>query len=236
MNRRLDDWEQQIPPTEAEAPYLHHICRLRGLELKMALLRPVPAIPHPNPDALRTCYEAARQSLLVLNDLYKANMLLHSWDVFYSVTLTIITLLYCAKAVPGLGPTQTLSDDLETGLRVLGAAGEHWTGAKRCRDILEELGRAMVASLRDQPSGSLMSPRAQIPTPNMSQMVQSDDGTLINAETVCGGMMNLSGGLFDAFGADGLLGDQFGFGEPTDDMETIMRNLFDDFIPTNPAF
>lgn len=202
----------------------------------MALLRPVPAIPEPTPEALRMCYEAARQSLSVLSDLYKANMLLHSWDVFYSVTLTTITLLYCARVVPGLVLAQALSDDLETGLRVLGAVGEHWTGAKRCRDILEELGRAMVASIRDQSSGSMVNARAQIPTPNMSQMVQSDDGTLVDSEVVCGGMLNLSGDFFDHMGADGLLGDQFGLGDPSDDMETIMRNLFDDFIPTNSVF
>lgn len=202
----------------------------------MALLRPVPAIPNPTMESLRRCHQAARDALFIHNDLYKSDMLVHSWDMFYSATLTTITLLYCAKAVPGLAQAQSLSEDLDTGLRVLGALGEHWNGAKRCRDILEELGRALVLSLREQPPASFGGSRTQLENPSIDQVMPLDEGNLVDPEGAFSGMMNMSGDFFDNFGIGGLPGDQIGLGDPTDDMETIMRNLFDDFIPTNTGF
>lgn len=235
--RRLDDWERGIPVSEHDAPYFQRICRLRCLELRMVCLRPSPAIPTPTANSVRECHEAAHQALAVLSQLYRSSLLIHSWDTFYSVTLTTITLLYCVRAVAGLTTAQALGDDIDAGLRVLGAVGEHWIGAKRCRDILEELARALIAWFRELPSEPSSSMAASMrPEPVHSGMplatVQSDNsGTTANAN-MYSDMPGISGDFFDGLGLDGMFGDGLGPGDSMDDLDTIMRGLFDDFIPT----
>lgn len=232
--QRLDEVEQTIPVPEHDAPYLHRVCRLRCLELKMVCLRPSPAIPTPTTASLQACYDAARRCMSLFGQLYRENLLVHSWDMFYSVTLTTITLLYCAKIVPWLTTSQTLDDDLDAGLRVLGAIGEHWIGAKRCGDILEELGRALISWHREQPSGSSSSAtlRPETTGPSLSHVIHSESGTVADAG-LYSDFPSLPSDFFDGLGVDGMFSDQFGLGDPMDDMDSIMRSLFDGFIPTS---
>lgn len=231
--QRLDEIEQTIPVSEDEAPYLYSICRLRCLELKIVCLRPSPAIPTPTTASLQACYAAAHHALIIFTQLYRRNLLVHSWDTFYSVSLTTITLLYCVKAIPGMATSQKLTDDLDAGLRVLGAIGEHWIGAKRCRDIIEELGHALISWHRDQPPGLSESTtlRPEATQPGLSQVMESNDGTTVDAG-LYSEFPNLPSDFFDGLSADGMLSDQFGFGE-FDDMDTIMQGLFDGFISTS---
>lgn len=200
--RRLDDWDRAIPAT---TPYLDRVCRLRGLELRMVCLRPSPAIPTMTVPAARACHTAAHDALAFFAELYRGGLLVHAWDTFYSVTLSLITLLYCIKTVPAMATPTALADDLVGGLRVLGAVAEHWIGAKRCRDILEDVGQALVVWLTGQ----------------QQQVLPVDDGLL----------PNLPGDFFDGLGMDNAFTDQMMIGDGGD-MEAMMRSLFDDFIPS----
>lgn len=232
---QLDDWEQNIPVSEQEAPYLYRICRLRCLELRIVCLRPSPAIPTPSTNSIYACHKAAQLAIDIFSQLYRLNLLVYSWDTFHSVALTTITILYCVKAAPGVTTPQALGDDLNGGLRVLGAIGEHSIGAKRCRDILDELGRALIARLQEQPSASSLpstnllreaadSGMSQVPSPNGGT---SGGGALYSD------LPSLPADLFNGLGMDETFSEQFGFGESFDDADTIMRSLFDGFIPTN---
>ena len=229
--QRLDEIENAIPLSEHEAPYIHRICRLRCLELKIVCLRPSPAIPTPTTASLQACYGAARHAITLFNQLYRKNLLVHAWDTFYSITLTTITLLYCVKAIPGLTASQALADDLDAGLRVLGAIGEHWIGAKQCCDILEELGRSLVLWHRDQHAvASTVTVQPETRDPSVSQVMHTDGGAGVDT-----GMYpefpSLPSNFYDGLGVNGIFSDQFGLGE-LDDMDTIMQGLFDGFIST----
>ncbi|KAH6682191.1 fungal-specific transcription factor domain-containing protein [Plectosphaerella plurivora] len=199
---RLDTWDLAIPDTNQ---YHLQVCRLRGLELRMVCLRPSPAIPTPTTQATRACHAAARQALGVFGELYRGGLLVHGWDTFYSVTLSIITLLYCVKVVPALATPAALGDDLAAGLRVLGAVAEHWIGAKRCRDILEEVGQALVVWLGGQ-----------------QHALPVDDALL----------PSLPGDFFGGLGMDDSFTEQLMMGD-AGDMDAMMRSLFDDFIPAD---
>ena len=232
---RLDDWERNIPISENKAPYFHRICRLRYLELKIVCLRPSPAIPTPTPHSLQACHKAVHLAIDIFSQLYRLNLLVYSWDTFYSVALTTITLLYCVKAVPGLTTPQTLGDDLNAGLRVLGAIGEHWIGAKRCRDILEELGRSLITWLREQPPVSSVSSatlRPETDDSSVSQVIPPAVGTSADAE-LYSDLPSLPADFFNGLGMDETFSVQFGLGDSLDDTDTIIRSLFDGFVPTS---
>ncbi|KAI1260474.1 fungal-specific transcription factor domain-containing protein [Xylariaceae sp. FL1019] len=122
--------------------YIHAICQLRYHSIRMLLLSPSPGIPRPSTESLIKCHSSAQQSIKLCNLLYKRDMLPHSWITFHSLVLSTVTMLYCVRMVPGVA-SQTGLDalrcDMTTSLSILSALGEHWPGAKRCRDVLEEL-------------------------------------------------------------------------------------------------
>lgn len=230
--QRLEDLERTIPKSESDVTYLHHICRLRCLELKMVCLRPSPAIPTPTTASLRNCNQVARNALSIFSQLYREDKLIHSWDTFYSITLSTITLLYCVKAIPAMTTSQSLADDLDASLRVLGAIGEHWIGAKRCRDIIEELGRTLLAWHREQSSGHTESAtlRPKTSQPGVPQVIGPNDGAAVDTG-LYSEFPGLPSDFFDGLGVDGTCPDQLGMGE-LDDMDSIMQGLFDGFIST----
>lgn len=234
--QRLDDWAAELPVSETQAPYLWSIGQISYLSLKLVLLRPSPAIPNPTSEALKQCHAAARLSITLYIRLYRSDLLVYSWDVFYSLTLTVMTMLYCVKALPGLAPTDIVREDLNTGLRVLAATGEHWSGAKRCHDILHEMGDALISSLREREqergqAGQTIVVHDDGATGEMTQEpgLQGKEAQLLDPQLQSGEPwdQNLFGGLFS---------DQLGLGDASDDMDAIMRNLFDDFIPSNNGF
>lgn len=108
----------------------------------MLLLRPSPNIPRPDQQTLRHCYSSAEESIRLFNELYKKNLLVHNWITFHSTVLSTITMFYCILSVPSITTTLEVEDfmsNVRAGLGVLGAVGEHYSGAKRSRDILDEL-------------------------------------------------------------------------------------------------
>ncbi|CAK7208628.1 hypothetical protein SEUCBS140593_000237 [Sporothrix eucalyptigena] len=149
---QLDEWASAIPNPGNSESYLHTMCQLRYHALRMLLLRPSPAIPNPSHDCLRACYDSAVISLRLLHQLYRRNMLVHSWITLHTLVLSTITVLYCLQGVPALAreiELDTVMSDVGAGLAILSATGEYWTSAKRCRDILEGLTRTTMSWVKN---------------------------------------------------------------------------------------
>jgi hypothetical protein len=152
MLEQIGQWEEHIPAGDGSSTtqHLDTFCRIQGHTLRMVLLRPSPAIPKPTRDALEKCHFSARETLRLLNKLYIRNMLIHSWLTFHAVVLSTLSILYCVKTVPDL-QQQTdipeLMSDLSIASSLLSGTSEHWSGARKCRDILDELGRSTIKDL-----------------------------------------------------------------------------------------
>ncbi|KAI0405902.1 fungal-specific transcription factor domain-containing protein [Xylaria palmicola] len=139
---RLEQWAANIPGAQAANDYSRSVLLLRYHSVRMLLLRPSPNIPRPDQQALQQCYVSAEESIRLSNDLYRKNLLVPNWITFHSIVLSTITMYYCILSVPSIATTLDAEDfmsNVRAGLGVLGAIGEHYSGAKRSRDILDEL-------------------------------------------------------------------------------------------------
>lgn len=256
MLQKLDHWAAEIPRGEHTSAYhLRLTCQLRYHGLRMVLLRPSPAIPKPSGEALEKCYFSARETIRTFDKLYRRNLLVHSWMSFHALVLATLTMLYCIKTVPkieqetGLG---ALMGDLSTSSSILSATGEHWSGAKRCRDILDDLGRSMIqgafAGASRQPPASEPRPRrgrsstmndqASSATTDASRSFAPfpDQGALSlvpsNAQPIDQDAFEVPLNLFDDFLASGSFANYFDSSE-SNNMDSIVQNLFDEFGTTN---
>ncbi|KAI8235587.1 Positive regulator of purine utilization [Colletotrichum sp. SAR 10_77] len=261
MLQQLDEWHGTIPQHPG-MEYVHIVCQIRYHGLRMLLLRPSPAIPNPSSDSLRKCFDAACQGVRLLDQLYKQNMLMHAWNAPHSIVLSIITMLYCIKMVPEIArqtPLDSLMSDFSAGLGVLAATGEHWSGAKRCRDILDDMIRATVRWIKDM----LSQPATlDVPQHRRSSRLESTQAPPLNPydpnlNGASAGRIGFSESLshpiamasmtsngpeaflpqdpFESFLSNTAFGDQLQMGEGSN-LDSIMRGLFDDFIPTYPSF
>lgn len=177
MLEQLKTWESQIPVGDGSptAQRLDITCRLQCHTLRLVLLRPSPAIPKPTKEALEACHSSARANIHLLNKLYTRSMLIHSWLTFYAAVLSTLTMLYCVKMVPSIRQKTDVPDfieDLGIASSILSATGEHWSGARKCRDILDELGRSMTRDLLNSSSETQSSTRPQQSTRRRSKITQ----------------------------------------------------------------
>ncbi|KAF4989693.1 hypothetical protein FGRMN_8962 [Fusarium graminum] len=250
MLGHLDEWASQIPSVgNSSEIYLRTTCQMRYHGLRMLLLRPSPAIPKPSKEALIQCHKSACESIQLFDQLYKKNLLVHSWTTFHGLVLSTITLLYCIKVVPEIARStevDVLMADLSISLSVLSATGEHWSGAKRSRDILDELGKSTIRYLREnntRPDGFLSRSTSRVRAtgtgPTLStELLDSSEPGLANTH-VDASLMETNddlGIMSNAFD-DCLFNDSFaGYFEQTDsiNVDNIVRDLFQDFIPTYP--
>ncbi|OHE91354.1 hypothetical protein CORC01_13331 [Colletotrichum orchidophilum] len=260
---RLDEWYSHIP-NNPDSDYIRTICQISCHSLRMLVLRPSPAIPNPSPETLKKCFSAAREAIHLFDHLYKKNLLIHTWNTCHSAVLSIITMLYCLKMVPEIArqtALDALMSDFSAGLGVLAATGEHWSGAKRCRDILDEMIRATVRWVKDivsQPSdvephtqrrslrldsahAQTMSPYndsaslAGTEPPRLAFLEGLTQSISMSSVTASGSESFLHQDPFESFLANTTFGDQMQTGDNTN-LDSIMRGLFDDFIPTYPSF
>jgi hypothetical protein len=249
MLRQLDEWASQIPgfdnPSEL---YLRTTCQIRYHGLRMLLLRPSPAIPKPSNESLIQCHKSAHECIQLFDQLYKKDLLVHSWTTFHGLVLSTITLLYCIKVVPEITRStevDVLMANLSISLSVLSATGEHWSGAKRSRDILDELGKSTIRYVREnnnrqdgpvRRSTSRANGMGVDPTALSREVLEGPGLTDTHIETSLmdtGETMGFMQNPFD----DSLFGDSFaGYFEQTDsiNVDNIVRELFQDFIPTYP--
>ncbi|UZP43599.1 hypothetical protein NXS19_011411 [Fusarium pseudograminearum] len=242
MLHQLDEWASQIPnQDDPSAVYLRTTCQIRYHGLRMLLLRPSPGIPKPSNEALVQCHKSARESIQLFDQLYKKNLLVHSWTTFHGLVLSTITLLYCIKVVPDIAratEVDALMADLSISLSVLSATGEHWSGAKRSRDILDELGKSTIRHLNDQTGVNSRSvsqtinhrpaPAEVLDVSGLGLQTAPMDTSLMNADSM-GFLQN----PFD----DCMFNESFAGYFETDsiNVDNIVRDLFQDFIPTYTA-
>ncbi|KAH8901451.1 hypothetical protein GQ53DRAFT_790027 [Thozetella sp. PMI_491] len=150
--QQLDEWAGEIPESTKENAYMVAICRLQYYSLLILLTRPSPAIPNPSIESLKRCYDSCRSCVHLFNRMYRDDMLIYSWTTFHSLLLSTVTMLYCIRTVPTIAcqiEPDALVADVGISLSVLSAAGEHWPGAKRSRDMLEDLVRDIVRWVKE---------------------------------------------------------------------------------------
>jgi hypothetical protein len=250
MLHQLDQWASAIPNDGDSGSFMYLICHLRYHSLRMVLLRPSPNIPKPGTEALTKCHDSARATIRLMDRMYRKNCLTHSWFTFYSLVLGTITMIYCIKTVPEVARNtrlDVLMMDLGSAMSMLSATGEHWSGAKRSRDILDELGRSTMRWLQNLPpdnggTGNDLDPQQQI---NM----QMDQGLSASTMQATPGL-NSSSGQETYMPSSGMMDDPFGFipqqtadffsmeGLPdfldpneTNNVDSIVQSLFQGFIP-----
>lgn len=255
MLRRLDEWASAIPNDGDSASFMHLTCHLRYHSLRMVLLRPSPNIPKPDTEALTKCHDSARATIRLMDQMYRKNSLTHSWFTFYSLVLGTITMIYCIKTVPEVARNTRLDIlmmDLGSAMSLLSATGEHWSGAKRSRDILDELGRSTMRWLQNLPqeNGDPQNDLEVQQQINMqidqasSSTLQGTPGTNANqgqATYMPPGMMMGDGFGFmpqpggDFFSMDGM--PDFLDPNETNNVDSIVQSLFQGFIPAQyPSF
>ncbi|KAK7413315.1 hypothetical protein QQX98_007825 [Neonectria punicea] len=257
MLKQLDEWADQIPGSmdDASEQYLRTTCQMRYHGLRMLLLRPSPAIPKPSAEALSQCHRSACENLRLFDSLYRTNLLVHSWITFHSLVLSTITMLFCIKVVPEIArrtEVDVLMGDLSISLSILSATGEHWSGAKRSRDILDRLGRSIIRWLRDLNYGrnfhqaqrqGAQPDAAHMMTPQHAHSTPLGPGSampLLTADSAVG--MDNDGTIpafiqnpFDDFLANDSFAEYFEASESVN-VDTIVRDLFQDLIPIYPNF
>lgn len=221
---KIENWASNIPST---IPRLQLICQIRYHNLRMLLLRSSPGIPKPSVTALVNCHSSALETIKLFDKMYRNNWLVHNWFAFHGLVLATLTMLYCIKAEPSIAQdttSETLLRDMGTSLSILSAMGEHWTGVKRCRDILDDLGRSTIQWMqRTEGIG-------QTQTRTRRRETQIAAAAPVASPFTAGHL------------GDETLFDPSGYMEPFDftngsdsvNMDNIMQSLFQDFIPTYP--
>ncbi|KAK2616495.1 hypothetical protein QQS21_000537 [Conoideocrella luteorostrata] len=247
MMEQIEQWENHIPAGDGSltSQHLGTVCRIRGHILRMVLLRPSPAIPKPRKDAIEKCHTSARETLKLLNKLYVKNTLIHSWLTFHAVVLSTLSVLYCVKMVPGLRQQQTAIPDLMGDLgimcSILSATGEHWSGARKCRDILDELGRSIMKELmdgaesqspaREQPLNRRRSrnvPRPSSSSVTMTPLSIPSDVDFTSAEAMEFTPMIEPSAFFDDFLGSGTFSSVIP-DEDSSNIDEIVRSMFQEY-------
>ncbi|KAK0861118.1 hypothetical protein LTR87_017078 [Friedmanniomyces endolithicus] len=162
---RLDEWCASIP--EAPRGYLEYgaaICRIQYNTTRMLLMLPTPGIPLPRLECLSDCYDSSISAIRLFDELYADDMLIDNWSTLHSVILHAFCLLYCfstsPKCIADASTSKASREGLIAALRaasnILSATGEYWAGAKRNRDLLNDLASKVLfenAESTIQPSG-----------------------------------------------------------------------------------
>jgi hypothetical protein len=260
---RLEAWLTQIPQFTGERIYMTHLCEIKYHGIMMLLLRPSPAIPNPSVNSLKSCYDSAVASIRLYNQLYKRDLLVYSWVTVHSVFLSTITMLHCIWTVPEVSAQiklDILMADLKAGSNVLSATGEHWSEAKRSRDVLDELsGTTIRWIIESRARNSEIGTHSGISTKdvgssngknNLSKaqhatlsMQQNENSTLWNdgesqqtnfnqpqSLDLNADSQSFEPDFYTSLFGSSTLTDQFDFTSPAA-VNTIMQGIFTDFQP-----
>jgi hypothetical protein len=246
MRQQLDQWAADITTVDDSlaASHMVLVCQLRYHSVRMLLLRPSPAVPKPSAEAFSCCYASAQAGIQIFYELYKKNLLIHSWLSFHSLVLSVLTMLYCIKASPDVArqiEVDTLMGDLSIGLSLLSATGEHWSGAKRIRDILDDLGRSIFNWLREtnhsrrnENEGRIQGTTIPMQTSSINETLSMAPSEHVSKSYMPGianeGALDLAQPLDDSFSGFGLFNDFIDIGD-SENLDVIMRDLFQGLIP-----
>ena len=239
---QLDQWAANIPRLDRGNKYMESLCEIRCCTIKMLLLRPSPAIPAPSSEMLMLCHKSSRQTIRLYEQLYKQDLLVHDWITLHGIILATITMLYCLRAVRDVARETEVEDlmgDMSVSLGILSATGEYWTGAKRSREILDDLGRSTLRWMKTvKTTDPQLGDGIPMPVPNgpISTGSSTDLSILGN---------NLDPNLLPTFFTPMVPSvdmqmepsnwpdpgqQQYAFSDIMN-VDDIMRNLFDGFIP-----
>ncbi|KAH7303447.1 fungal-specific transcription factor domain-containing protein [Stachybotrys elegans] len=256
MSEKLDQWIHELPPQDDKNAYLHSICEMSCQSLKMVLLRPSPAIPHPSRECLQQCHAAADRCLRLIGDMYRSNLLVYSWETLHILIGSVITKLYIIKMVPDVARDMDpvmLVASLGEYLSILSAVGEHWPSGKRCRDFLHDMGQEVISGLKTQSARgdeTVAHHQTEASLPRMTPRrqgvgaLENWNGLISNNMPSPSAQPQIPAGLddpmvlepqqdgFDVLGAFPWT-TTMATGLETDDMDAFIRSLFDDFIPYN---
>lgn len=229
---QLDQWAACIPTAQDGNDYIRTIMLLRYHSVRMLLLRPSPNLPRPDQDALRHCYSSAEESIRLYNELYRNNMLVHNWITFHSGMLSTITMFYCILSVSSIALTLEVEDfmsNVRASLNVLSAVGEHYPGAKRSRDILDELAGPISRWLLKKRWEQATEPEI---TPSTADYIPGTDAGLVSATTQSEILDNTSWpSLWSPFDGDfdgQWLSESYGSADGAN-LDGIVLSLLDDF-------
>ncbi|OAQ96245.1 hypothetical protein LLEC1_03758 [Akanthomyces lecanii] len=232
MLQQLDEWRADIPSdSQHENEFMQLVCQLRYHGLCLLLLRPSPAIPKPTANALIRCHKSATESIQILDQMYRKNLLIHNWITLHGLVLAVLTLLYSVRSAPEVArvtQVDVLMGTMSSALGILSATGEHWAAAKRCRDILEDAAKSTVQWLQSQSAAANHHQPAHGRSRSSRAHVQS-----ANADTSRGDE-EMGVALFDPAEMDSMFppfDELFGGGEAVN-IDVMMQSLFQDFIPT----
>lgn len=148
IKAQLDEWYAAIPQHSSSAlEYGRLLCQAQYHTIVMLLFLPSPGIPQPGPGSLQKCYESSVSAIALLRGLYAKDLLVYDWSTCHAVILHAFCLIYCVTTVPQL-QAESSAEDFLSSIRaasdILSATGEYWTGAKRSRDLLNDLANKTV--------------------------------------------------------------------------------------------
>lgn len=228
MKIRLDEWLATIPRSSAEPwDYGAVLCRIHYHTLKMALFLPTPGIPNPRAECWHGCYESSIDAIRLFDEIYTKGMLTYDWSTCHAVILHAFCLLYCATAVPQIADKvrrDSVLGCLRAAGNILSATGEYWAGAKRTRDLLEELaGKALHQSGLSSGDDGAAAHRRNAAHDTQHDIPMSSPSTRLEGNFLSAGaqwqqpsqpdpMMSLFGGLDYTDGTAGLDYGGFEFG------------------------
>ncbi|TVY29184.1 Positive regulator of purine utilization [Lachnellula hyalina] len=157
IDARLHSWKQQIPQFTGERIYMTRLCERKYHKIMMLLHGPSPAIPKPSLESSKACYQSAVAEIRLYSQLYKQDLLVYSWVTVHSIFLSTLTMLHCIWTVSAITVSTQIDDMvaiLKAGSNVLSATGEHWSEAKRSRDVLDGLSVPTIRWLLDHKAKS----------------------------------------------------------------------------------
>jgi hypothetical protein len=191
---------------------------------------------------LTECYGLAWRAIHIYDRLYRQDMLVYDWLVLHGIVFSTITALYCIRAAPDLARRMELDElmnNLSLSLILVSVAGEHWSGAKRSRQILDDMGRSTIRWMK----ALKMTNDRELEIDGSTELTQSlsiSESTSPMGPTLDNCFPGLAHpdafitatpatlSLEDRFWADPS--QQFAFGDVTN-IDDIMHSLFEDFVP-----
>ena len=243
MLGRLNLWVIQMPDHVTGNQYMKTLCEIRYHSVKMLLLRPSPAIPAPPCELLMDCHRSAQRTIRLYNKLYKQELLVHDWIALHGIMLGTITMLYCIRSVTEIAletEAEELMSDTSMSLTILSSIGEYWSSARRARDILEDMFRSTLRCLkslkRDKQLEGIASTAGTINSIGSIDHLARDGTPNLHERGSFPSSFSLpTGTQTDYSNSDDQHQQQYSFNDITD-VDEIMRNLFDSFIPGGQEF
>jgi hypothetical protein len=238
----------QIPRCHETKTCVAKLVEIKYHEVMMLLLRPSPAIPHPSHESLKLCHYSAVAVIRDFDELYRGDFLPYTWPACHSVFLATISMLFCIWNVPSVTRTtklETLMADLNSAIGILGALGEHWTSAKRSRELLDELSQTTIRWLIDLELKALAPPVVSAANTSDAEneppaSAANDDGNGTQSRTTEeeASLVESSPFLEAVLTSDHLssmlscLDDT----NPTFDIDSIMQGVFSDYYQSDVEF